>query len=188
MLQLLSQFNVGVTFLYCFWATPISHRSTEYSSPGVSEALRACSTSLAILSERWIQAEPLRDIFDILAKEIPLHSVESIPQCLSADAVTRIKSQMDWLKVVVKNRGVLRMLDEMVNEDFPSSPVGNSSQAPNQENGIQESTEHFCSEHCSLFPGTVFHDPMTSMGGLEGEYEAFDDSFIFPSLFGSAEF
>jgi hypothetical protein len=188
MLQLLSQFNVGVTFLYCFWATPISHRSTEYSSSGVSEALRACSTSLAILSERWIQAEPLRDIFDILAKEIPLHSVESIPQCLSADAVTRIKSQMDWLKVVVKNRGVLRMLDEMVNEDFPSSPVGNSSQAPNQENGIQESAEHFCSEHCSLFPGTVFHDPMTSMGGLEGEYEAFDDSLIFPSLFGSAEF
>ncbi|CAI7651719.1 unnamed protein product [Penicillium pancosmium] len=185
---LLSQFNVGVTFLYCFWATPISHRSTEYSSPEASEALRACSTSLAILSERWIQAEPLRDIFDILAKEIPLHSVESIPRCLSADAVTRIKSQMDWLRVVVKNRGVLRMLDEMVNEDFPSSPVANSVQAANQETVIQESTEHFCSEHCSLFPGTVFHDPITSMGGLEGEYEPFDDSLILPSLFGSAEF
>lgn len=80
------------------------------------------------------------------------------------------------------------MLDEMVNEDFPSSPVGNSGQVPNQENGIQEITEHFCSEHCSLFPGTVFNDPMTRMGGLEGEYEVFDDSLIFPSLFGSAEF
>jgi hypothetical protein len=187
LLQLLSQFNVGVTFLYCFWATPLSHRSTAYSAPEVSEALRACSTSLAILSERWVQAEPLRDIFDILAKEIPIHRVDSIPQCLSADAVTRIKSQVDWLRVVVKNRGVLRMLDEMINQDFPSSPVGNPDQTADPEITIGESNEHFCSEHCSLFPGTVFHDPITNMGGLEGEYEAFDDSLIFPSLFGSAE-
>lgn len=95
---------------------------------------------------------------------------------------------MDWLRDVVKNRGVLRMLDEIINEDFPSSQVGNLNQAAGKESTLEEPNEHFCSEHCSLFPGTVLHDPMASMGGLEGEYEGFDDSFIFPSLFGSAEF
>lgn len=110
-----------------------------------------------------------------------------MPQHISSDAVAHIESQMDWLRVVVKNRGVLRMLKEMIEEDFPSSPNENIEQTVYEENLIQDTDEHFCSEHCSLFPGTVFHNP-TSLGGLEGDYEAVDDSFIFPSLFGSAEF
>ncbi|KAK5791353.1 hypothetical protein VI817_006662 [Penicillium citrinum] len=187
---LLSQFNVGVTFLYCFWATPIPCRSSAYKSPEVLEALRACSTSLAILSERWAQAEPLRDIFDILAKEIPVYEVNPSPKHISVDAASYIKSQMDWLRVVVKNRVVLRMLEEIITDDFLSTPMEHPQKVSQQEPMEHETGEHICSEHCSLFPGTVFHNPMASMGveELEEEYETFEDSLIFPSLFGSAEF
>lgn len=143
---------------------------------------------MAILSERWVQAEPLRDVFDILAKEIPLHEIEPYPRHISSEARAHIESQLGWLKVVVKNRGVLRMLMEMINEDFPSSPAENLDYGYPPKNTMQDSNEHFCAEHCSLFPGTVFCDSITDMEELEGDYEAFDNSLIFPSLFGSAEF
>lgn len=80
------------------------------------------------------------------------------------------------------------MLMEMIHEDFPSSPVESLDHGDPQKSTMQGSNEHFCAEHCSLFPGTVFYDPITDMEELEGDYEAFDNSLIFPSLFGSAEF
>ncbi|KAJ5122226.1 hypothetical protein N7526_009163 [Penicillium atrosanguineum] len=103
---LLSQFAIGVTLLYCFWATPPSYRTPTYRLPEVSEALRACSTALAILSERWAQAEPLRDVFDILAREIPIHETPGMDhssRCMSTQSVSFIESQMHFMSDVVRN-------------------------------------------------------------------------------------
>ncbi|KAJ5098543.1 hypothetical protein N7532_005544 [Penicillium argentinense] len=189
---LLSQFNVGLTFLYCFWATPVQYRTSAYKTREASEALRACSISLAILAERWVQAEPLRDVFEILAKEIPLKETihdDSFPRPMAPESVAQINSQIDWIRSVVKNRGVLRMLEEMITEEFPSSHVEQTERRTIESTLAHDTGEHLCPEHCSLFPGTVFHNPITSAGDIPGEYNAaFDDTLIFPALFGSVEF
>jgi hypothetical protein len=185
---------VGVTILYCFWATPPAYRTPAYRGIEVSEALRACSTALAILAERWTQAEPLRDAFDILLKEIPIHegpdmSISS--KHITPDSVALLKSHMYAIREISRNRVVLRMLQEIMTDDFPSSPQDYLQQA-NSPRG-----HHLCSEHCAMFHGTAFFDSVMNLtsdahnftnGESSDTYTAFDDAIIFPALFGSAEF
>jgi hypothetical protein len=185
---------VGVTILYCFWATPPAYRPPTYRAAEVSEALRACSTSLAILAERWNQAEPLRDVFDILAKEIPTHEgLDRSPPSkhITSDSVVLIESHMHAVRELSRNQVILRMLQEIITDDFPSSP-GEYLQQTDSPRG-----NHLCSEHCAMFHGTAVFDSMMNLnfdshgittGDLSETYPPFDDTIIFPALFGSAEF
>ncbi|KAJ5690182.1 hypothetical protein N7462_004574 [Penicillium macrosclerotiorum] len=195
---LLSQFTVGVTILYCFWATPPAYRSATYKKPNVAEALRACSTALAILSERWVQAEPLRDVFDVLAKEIPLYEVPNTvfsPRSITTESADLIKVKMGVLENIVKNRVVLRMLQEIIAEDFPSSPNATFRPRHLEKDGtLENGGGHLCSEHCALFHGTPFLDSMPNVthsasdGEFDEAYAGYEENLVFPELFGSAEF
>ncbi|KAI9729375.1 MAG: hypothetical protein M1834_006899 [Cirrosporium novae-zelandiae] len=133
-LGLLTQFQIGVTLLYCFWATPPRFRTDSYYSPDVPDALRACSNVLAILAERWKEADCLRDVFELLARNIPLvdrplhprrghpdyeKGTYSSPQRVSSEVENKIRSRWAMLESLVVHRAILRMIDEMISEDFP---------------------------------------------------------------------
>ncbi|KAK7428192.1 hypothetical protein QQZ08_005258 [Neonectria magnoliae] len=119
-LGLLVQFQSGITLLYCFWATPSEHRTENYHSPDVSDALRACSNILAIMADRWPKADCLRDVFELLAREIPLiERTKRQPNRISEKAVTAIRGKLPQVRALVVHRSILRMLDEMISEDFP---------------------------------------------------------------------
>ncbi|KAI4674843.1 uncharacterized protein J4E84_010284 [Alternaria hordeiaustralica] len=121
-LALLVQFQSGITLLYCFWATPPEHRTDNYYSFDVSDALRACSNILAIMADRWAKAECLRDVFELLAREIPLVDRPNKPPTrLSEKTVTAVREHLPQVRALVVHRPVLRMIDEMINEDFPRS-------------------------------------------------------------------
>lgn len=89
------------------------------------------------------------------------------------------------------------MIQEMISENFPASPPESvQHQAPNVETAIGSAGGHLCSEHCALFHSTTFFEPMIDVnivpdsvmtGGLDGAY-GYEDSIMFPALFGSAEF
>ncbi|KAI4938793.1 uncharacterized protein J4E92_000074 [Alternaria infectoria] len=145
-LALLVQFQSGITLLYCFWATPPQHRTDNYYSLDISDALRACSNILAIMADRWAKAECLRDVFELLAREIPLVDRPNKPPTrLSEKTVTAIREHLPQVRALVVHRPVLRMIDEMINEDFPRSaqpsqlPTIRGMLAPNH----QESEENF---------------------------------------------
>ncbi|OQD87808.1 hypothetical protein PENANT_c005G02572 [Penicillium antarcticum] len=190
---LLSQVAVGITLLYCFWATPLQHQTPAYKSREVPEALRACSTALAILAERWTQAEPLRDVFDTLAREIPVYGmvVDDAPRRISVEAASYIKSQMPLLTSIIMHRGVLRMIREIVTEDFPSGFA-----EPHHQVLSGGFRGHLCSVECPFFRGTGHaapvavdvpgYDPLE--GGIRGGFGVDDETLMFPLLFGSAEF
>jgi hypothetical protein len=84
------------------------------------------------------------------------------------------------------------MLQEIMTDDFPSSPQDYLQQTDPPRG------HHLCSEHCAMFHGTAFFDSMMNLssdshnitgGELNDTYAAFDDdTIIFPTLFGSAEF
>ncbi|KAL1799397.1 hypothetical protein ACET3X_003434 [Alternaria dauci] len=121
-LALLVQFQSGITLLYCFWATPPEQRTENYFSLDVPDALRACSNILAIMADRWAKAECLRDVFELLAREIPLVDRPNKPPTrLSEKTVTTIEAQLPQVRALVVHRPVLRMIDEMIHEDFPRS-------------------------------------------------------------------
>ncbi|KAF2023990.1 hypothetical protein EK21DRAFT_104984 [Setomelanomma holmii] len=119
-LALLVQFQSGITLLYCFWATPPDQRTENYDSLDVSDALRACSNILAIMADRWAKAECLRDVLELLAREIPLvDRPHRPPTRLSEKASTTIREHLTEVRSLIVHRPVLRMLEEMVSEDFP---------------------------------------------------------------------
>ncbi|PYH41583.1 nitrilase [Aspergillus saccharolyticus JOP 1030-1] len=116
---LLSQFGTGIILLYCLWATPPAERSALYQSPEVAKAIRTCTIILAVLSERWAQAEILRDVFDLLADSVPAHGSCVDGDGLSAQAKETIQAQLPMLHAIVVNKDILRMMTEMVTEDRP---------------------------------------------------------------------
>ncbi|KAF1939419.1 hypothetical protein EJ02DRAFT_352371 [Clathrospora elynae] len=119
-LALLVQFQSGITLLYCFWATPPEHRTENYDSLDVSDALRACSNILAIMADRWAKADCLRDVFELLAREIPLvDRPNKSPTRLSEKTVMAIQAHLPQVKALVLHLPVLRMIEEMICEDFP---------------------------------------------------------------------
>ncbi|KAJ6132690.1 hypothetical protein N7471_007905 [Penicillium samsonianum] len=118
---LLSQFGVGITLLYCFWATNYSCRETLFRIPGISAGIRTCSVILAVFSERWKQAEALRDVFDILSNSIqPINFVSNdaeqngVPS-LAAD---RIKPMIPLITSLVMDDHVCRMIREMISGNY----------------------------------------------------------------------
>lgn len=116
------QFQSGITLLYCFWATPPEHRTENYDSLDVSDALRACSNILAIMADRWAKADCLRDVFELLAREIPLVDRPNKPPIhLSEKTVAAIRAHLAQVRSLVVHRSVLRMIEEMISEDFPRS-------------------------------------------------------------------
>ncbi|KAJ5256782.1 hypothetical protein N7478_012886 [Penicillium angulare] len=193
--QLLSQFGIGITLLYCFWATPPSSRSDLYRSPKTITAIRTCSVILAVFSEQWVEAEPLRDLFDVLSESILYHAVstkdnEANRIAVGADAdADSIKSRIPHIRSLVVNTDICRMVTEMVTEDFPwQDPRNNDSPAWASEIHSSESCflcENERQEEGSTSP--VWVDGFEpSSANLNTHYD--DDLFAFPGLFGSVEF
>ncbi|CAM1507968.1 Fc.00g048160.m01.CDS01 [Cosmosporella sp. VM-42] len=119
-LGLLVQFQSGITLLYCFWATPVQHRTENYHSPDMFDALRACSNILAIMADKWPKADCLRDVFELLAREIPLvYGPKGPPIRISDSASAAIQGKLPKVRALVVHRSILRMIAEMVSDDFP---------------------------------------------------------------------
>ena len=119
-LALLVQFQSGITLLYCFWATPPECRTDNYDSLDVPDALRACSNILAIMADRWAKADCLRDVFELLAREIPLVDRPNKPPIrLAEKTVQAIHTHLPQVRSLVVHRPVLRMIEEIISQDFP---------------------------------------------------------------------
>lgn len=119
-LKLLVQFQSGVTLLYCCWATPPEYRTDNYDSPDVSDALRACSNILAIMADRWPKADCLRDVFELLAREVPLVDRPSRPPTKVSEASAEaIREHLPKIRSLIVHRSIVRMIEEMINEEFP---------------------------------------------------------------------
>lgn len=118
-LGLLVQFQSGITLLYCCWATPPFFRTENYDSPDVSDALRACSNILAIMTDRWPKADCLRDVFELLAREVPLQDRKLPPSRVSNSSVEAIREKLPQVRLLVVHRSIMRMIEEMINDDFP---------------------------------------------------------------------
>lgn len=114
------QFQSGITLLYCFWATPPEYRTANYDSPDVSDALRACSNILAILADRWPKGECLRDVFELLAREVPLMDRPSRPPTRVSDSsADAIRKMLTKVRCLIVHRSIMRMIEEMISDDFP---------------------------------------------------------------------
>ncbi|RAH51985.1 nitrilase [Aspergillus piperis CBS 112811] len=194
---LLSQFGIGITLLYCLWVVPPSQQSIETQSPKIGPAIRTCSVILAVLSERWTEAEPLRDIFDLLADSIPVYwSHDGEARRISTSSAKTIQEYLPRVTAIVINKEIMRMLHEMATEEYPWAAGGTVNM------GDWSSNDVHSAQDCPLCLGTRAHradlpsvsfdatnlwpgfdnDTDHSLPALSGEYS------LFPGLLGSIEF
>jgi len=97
------------------------------------------------------------------------------------------------------HRGVMRMIREMITEDFPVSlnENFNPEPPPHDESMPQSLSGHLCTPECLFFrdpghPGSVAAmdiQAYSSLGnGISSAFGVDDETLMFPLLFGSAEF
>lgn len=84
----------------------------------MSNAIRACSSTLAILAERWDEAECLRDVFEILAREISVSETWGRPTRISEAGKSGIEKNWAGLTAVLAHRPTLLMIQEIITENF----------------------------------------------------------------------
>ncbi|KAJ5560501.1 hypothetical protein N7513_002900 [Penicillium frequentans] len=184
---LLSQFGIGITLLYCFWATPPSSRTELYRSSKSLAAIHTCSVILAVFAEQWRQAEPLRELFDSLSEAIPYHPLTSADHTgsrISVDAASSIRSMMPHIISLVVNMDICRMITEMVTEDYPWHD-------PRYSEFPSWSSEIHSSQTCFLCHDNTASKSMPvpeAFGLYEPSVGDHDEFFAFPGLFGSVEF
>jgi hypothetical protein len=106
-LVVITQFQAGVTILYIIWARGISvPREAD-------RAIRDCTSVLAILADRWCNAEHYRDCFEVLAREVP--QLGGSP--LESEARVELGELIERVEEVGCHRHVCRMLREMAEGD-----------------------------------------------------------------------
>ncbi|KAJ5118906.1 hypothetical protein N7448_010613 [Penicillium atrosanguineum] len=146
-LGLINQFSVGITMLYCLWATPPQSRSEAYNSKNIFQAVRCCSNNLAVFAERWEQARDLVDVFELLATEVPL--VEDIPandnhnprpvKRIRVEIADEILGKLPNVQSVVLNGDTYRMIKEMISDDLPTHVDDQKTPATEAGRGLENS-------------------------------------------------
>jgi len=107
-LVVITQFQAGITILYIIWARgiPIPKEADL--------AIRDCTSVLAILADRWQNAEHYRDCFEVLARAIPR---SSRPGYLEREARSELAELAEKVNEAGVHRHVTTMLWEMASQD-----------------------------------------------------------------------
>ncbi|KAG9245762.1 hypothetical protein BJ878DRAFT_500122 [Calycina marina] len=102
-LVVITQFQAGVTILYIIWARAVA-------MPKEADlAIRDCTSVLAILADRWKNAEHYRDCFEVLAR-----AIGPIPGFLDPGAKQELAVLTEKVTETGIHRHVTTMLWEMV--------------------------------------------------------------------------
>ncbi|KAF5680755.1 hypothetical protein FDENT_8316 [Fusarium denticulatum] len=182
-LGLLVQFQSGVTILYCCWATPPEYRTESYYSPDVSNALRACSNILALLTDRWPKAECLRDVFELLAREVPLVDRPNRPPMRISDtSASTIKERLPLLRALISVSGEGEVGDTSTLEpdelfafpgipQLPRSPEVQDPPRLSQSTHTQDEKMYLVDLYFRFIhdsPHSLFHEPTFKASVAEG--------------------
>lgn len=74
------------------------------------------------MADRWAKADILRDTFELLASEIPTSDLTpQLPTRLPSKAIMTIREMLPRVRDLVVHRPTLRMIEEMISQDFPRS-------------------------------------------------------------------
>jgi hypothetical protein len=103
-LVVITQFQAGITILYIIWARGIP-------MPKEADlAIRDCTSVLAILADRWQNAEHYRDCFEVLARALPRSARPGLLERETREELAELTEKVNEAGV---HRHVTTMLWEM---------------------------------------------------------------------------
>lgn len=116
-------FLAGLTYLYCLWMSPAAR---QISRPDhVSNTCMDCTMVLVILAERWPEAAPFRNIFEVLASRTMTmlsdsHQGKDVgPIAIGPESETYPEGLSQWMEGISDSgitTGVDWLLSELIDE------------------------------------------------------------------------
>lgn len=86
------------------------------------------------MADRWPKADCLRDVFELLASEVPLVDRPSRPPThISQASVEAVREKLPQVRSLVVHRSIMRMIEEMITDDFPRLRQDQSPRLPSQQ-------------------------------------------------------
>ncbi|KAF5640181.1 positive regulator of purine utilization [Fusarium sp. NRRL 25303] len=119
-------FLAGLTYLYCLWMSPAARQVSRYDE--VSNTCTDCTMVLVILAERWPEAAPFRNIFEVLASRTMTMMTDShqgkevMPIAIGSEQETCPEGLSHWMAGISDTgitTGVDSLLSELIDE-FPA--------------------------------------------------------------------
>ncbi|KAF5706694.1 positive regulator of purine utilization [Fusarium mundagurra] len=119
-------FLAGLTYLYCLWMSPAARQASRHDE--VSNTCTDCTMVLVILAERWPEAAPFRNIFEVLASRTMTMMTDShqgkevMPIAIGPEQETYPEGLSQWMAVMSDTgltNGVDWLLSELIDE-FPA--------------------------------------------------------------------
>lgn len=155
------------------------------------------------MADRWPKAECLRDVFELLAREVPLVDRPSRPPIRISDAaIEQIREKLPRVRALVVHRTILRIIEEMITDDFPRLREGHPPPARNTSRRATPGPLPPLRERVPLVPamgsGDIppnasmapgpFELPFTAQqmydnGGIDDGSINLDELFAFPGMF-----
>lgn len=135
------------------------------------------------MADRWPNADCLRDVFEALASQIPLVDRPSLPpKQIAPSSAAAIKKDLAEVRALVVNRHVLRMIEEMVNEEFPRPGSANDpgqQRSPLQPLGEKTPVSGGCESYLYTMPFSGFDLPFSTRNGASN---AGRDTVVVPDV------
>ncbi|KAJ4033794.1 hypothetical protein NW761_006474 [Fusarium oxysporum] len=119
-------FLAGLTYLYCLWMSPAARQVSRHDE--VSNTCTDCTMVLVILAERWPEAAPFRNIFEVLASRTMTMMTDShqgkevMPIAIGPEQETYPEGLSQWMAGMSDTgitTGVDWLLSELIDE-FPA--------------------------------------------------------------------
>ncbi|KAF7718185.1 Fungal Zn(2)-Cys(6) binuclear cluster domain-containing protein [Penicillium ucsense] len=116
---LVFQFRTAITLLYLIWAAPPVMQIMSGPVHHSSEAMDACSTTLACFASRWKDAIPYYEIFQVLRHGIfPEDAAASSVVSSVQVGFTEVKAYLDLLVKRHLHRAVQAMIEDIMISKF----------------------------------------------------------------------
>ncbi|KAH7245335.1 fungal-specific transcription factor domain-containing protein [Fusarium tricinctum] len=119
-------FLAGLTYLYCLWMSPAARQISRHDQ--VSNTCMDCTMVLVILAERWPEAAPFRNIFEVLTNRTmtmlsDAHQGKEITSsAIGPESETYPEGLSQWMEGISGSgitTGVDWLLSELIDE-FPA--------------------------------------------------------------------
>ena len=127
---------------------------------------------MAVVADRWPQAECIRDTFELLAREIPVSEFSTCRELqVSTEARNGIRRFLPQLRGVVIHKPVLRMIEEIMNQESPSRSPGLQQVQPEEAASLEGTTAF------------AFYPPFLDSAFVRSEANTFDiDETYWPNF------
>lgn len=153
------------------------------------DAIRLCSNTLAVMTERWEKLGVLAEVFEmltteVLAMEYDISEKGTRMRRIAAETARGVSTRFGSLTDAVLNKVVIRMIEDMLTEDTPraSDNAHNNSIQGAEKVGDLSNLDHQHTDGINDANGNGSHDSLFVQYGPDQFFDWMGSMYGFPDI------